>query len=155
MRVVITGGSGLIGSSLAKELGGAGHDAIVLSRDLSRVGALPPGVRAVEWDGRSGQGWAKLLDADTAIVHLAGESIASGRWTAEKKRRIRDSRVQSGKAVLEAVRLAASSSGGAPAALLQSSAVGYYGSCGDEVVTEDHPAGKEFLAEICRENLAA
>ncbi|HYG64342.1 MAG TPA: TIGR01777 family oxidoreductase [Thermoanaerobaculia bacterium] len=151
MRVVITGGSGLIGSALARELGGAGHDAVVLSRNLSRVGALPPGVRAAEWDGRSGQGWSKLLDAGTAIVHLAGESIASGRWTAEKKRRIRDSRVQSGKAVLEAVRQAASSSAGAPAVLLQGSAVGYYGPCGDEVVTEDHPSGNDFLADVCRE----
>jgi uncharacterized protein (TIGR01777 family) len=150
MRVVITGGSGLIGSALARDLGGAGYDTVVLSRDLRRVGTLPPGVRAAEWDGRSGQGWSKLLDAGTAIVHLAGESIASGRWTAEKKRRIRDSRVQSGKAVLEAVRLAAAS-GGAPAVLLQSSAVGYYGPCGDEVVTEDHPPGKDFLADISRE----
>ena len=147
MRVVITGGTGLIGSALAAEMGGAGHDVVVLTRDLNRVGPLPPGVRAAEWDGKSGQGWSKLLDAETAIVHLAGESIASGRWTAEKKRRIRDSRVESGLAVLAAIREAKEK----PRVLLQGSAVGYYGPCGDEVVTEDHPPGKDFLGDVCRE----
>src|SRR4028119_218913 len=104
MRVVITGGSGLIGRALARDLGGAGHDIVVLTRDPGRAGNLPPGVRAMRWDGRSSAGWGSLLEADTAIVHLAGESISEGRWTAEKKRRIRDSRVGSGAAVLAAIR---------------------------------------------------
>jgi uncharacterized protein (TIGR01777 family) len=146
MRVVITGGTGLIGSALARELGGAGHDTVVLSRDLRRVGTLPPGVRAAEWDGKTAAAFP-ALDGDTAIVHLAGESIASGRWTAERKRRIRDSRVGTGRAVLEAVRQTSHR----PRALLQSSAVGYYGPCGDEVVTEDHPPGGDFLAGICKD----
>lgn len=151
MRVVITGGTGLIGRDLARELGGAGHDVVILTRDPGRAGRLPPGVRAAGWDGRSAAGWAPLLDAgdgvETAAVHLAGESIAEGRWTGEKKRRIRASRVDSGQAVLEAVRQAAVK----PRVLLQGSAVGYYGPCGDELVTEDHPPGDDFLGRLCLE----
>jgi uncharacterized protein (TIGR01777 family) len=147
MRILITGGSGLIGSALARELGSAGHEVVVLTRDPSRVAPLPPGTRAVQWDGKTAGDWAKLLDESTAIVHLAGDGIAAGRWTEEKKRRIRQSRVESGKAVLEAVRQAKSR----PRALLQGSAVGYYGACGDEVVTESHPPGDDFLARVCVE----
>jgi len=147
MRIVITGGSGLIGSAVAREMGSAGNEVVVLTRDPSRMGPLPPGTRAVQWDGKTPGDWAKLLDETTAIVHLAGDSIAAGRWTEEKKRRIRDSRLASGRAVLEAVRQAKFR----PRALLQGSAVGYYGACGDEEVTESHPPGDDFLARICVE----
>jgi uncharacterized protein (TIGR01777 family) len=147
MRVVITGGSGLIGSAAAKDLGSAGHEVVVLTRDPSRVKLLPPGTRAVQWDGKTSQGWGTLLDADTAVLHLAGDPIAEGRWTEEKKRRIRQSRVESGRAVLEAIRQAKSR----PRALLQGSAVGYYGACGGEVVTESHAPGDDFLARVCVE----
>jgi uncharacterized protein (TIGR01777 family) len=151
MRVVITGGSGLIGSGVARDLGEAGHEVVILTRNPAKAGPLPANTRAVQWDGRTAEGWGSLLDGDTGIVHLAGESIAEGRWTAEKKRRIRDSRVESGRAVLEAIRRAAEK----PRVLLQGSAVGYYGPCGDEVVTEHHPAGDDFLARICLEWEAA
>jgi hypothetical protein len=147
MRIIITGGSGLIGRALARELGSEGHDVVVLTRDPGRAGKLPPGVRAAQWDGRTAQGWSSLLEADTAIVHLAGESVAEGRWTAEKKRRIRDSRVVSGAAVMDAIREAPVR----PRVLIQSSAVGYYGPRGDEVIPEDTPPGRDFLAEVCQE----
>lgn len=147
MRVVITGGSGLIGRALSRDLGGAGHDIVVLTRNPDRAGRLPPGVRAVRWDGRTAQGWSALLDADSAIVHLAGESIAEGRWTAEKKRRIRDSRVVSGQAVMDAIREAPVK----PKVLIQSSAVGYYGPQGDEVIPEETPPGNDFLADVSKE----
>lgn len=147
MRVVITGGTGVIGRALARDLGGAGHDVVVLTRNPGRAGELPPGTRAAGWDGKSAAGWAELLDGDTAVVHLAGESIAEGRWTEEKKRRIRDSRVRSSQAVLEAIRQASPK----PRVLLQGSAVGYYGDCGDERVTEEHPPGSGFLPEVCVE----
>jgi uncharacterized protein len=145
MRVVITGGSGLIGSAVAREMGGAGHEIVILSRDPSKVKTLPPNTRAVRWDGTTGNDWSSLLDGDTAIVHLAGESIAAGRWTESRKRRIRDSRVESGRAVLAAIRQAKDK----PKALLQGSAVGFYGPCGDEVVTEGHAPGSDFLAGVC------
>ena len=148
MRIVITGGSGLIGSALAREMGAEGHDVVVLSRRPEKVAPLPPGVRAAGWDGESAAGWQGLLAAGpaegVALVHLAGESVASGRWTAEKKRRLRASRLLSGQAVVEAIRRA----GAPPRVLLQASAVGYYGACGDEEVGEDHPPGGDFLAEL-------
>ncbi len=147
MRVVITGGSGLIGRALARDLGGSGHDVVLLTRDPDRVEGLPPGVRAARWDGRTAQGWVSLLDTESAIVHMAGESIAEGRWTAAKKRRIRDSRVISGQAVMDAIRQAPVK----PRVLIQGSAVGYYGGRGDETVPEDTPPGRDFLAEICQE----
>lgn len=144
MRVVITGGTGLIGSEVARELGSAGHEIVVLTRNPTAA-ELPSNTRAVQWDGKTATGWSNLIDGDTAIVHLAGESIAAGRWSEGKKRRIRESRVESGKAVLAAIRQAS----GKPRVLLQGSAVGYYGPCGDEVVTESHPPGGDFLASVC------
>jgi uncharacterized protein len=149
MRIIITGGSGLIGRALARSLlgGGAGHDVVLLTRDPNKVGTLPSGVRAARWDGRTAQGWVSLLDTDSAIVHLAGESVAEGRWTAQKKRRIRDSRVVSGAAVMDALREATVK----PRVLVQSSAVGYYGGRGDEIIPEDTPPGRDFLAEVCQE----
>jgi hypothetical protein len=144
MRVVITGGTGLIGSALARHLGAAGYDAVVLTRNLGKVGPLPPGVRAEQWDGTTGKSWSHLLDGETTIVHLAGEGIADGRWSEDRKRRIRDSRIVSGKAVLEAIRSASVK----PRALLQSSAVGYYGPRGDDEIVEGQPPGKGFLADV-------
>jgi uncharacterized protein (TIGR01777 family) len=147
MRIVITGGSGLIGRAVARDLGEAGYEVVLLTRDTSKVGPLPPNTRAVQWDGRTAEGWGKLLDADTGILHLAGDPIAEGRWTEEKKKRIRDSRVVTGRAVLDAIRQAKSP----PKLLLQGSAVGYYGDPGDEVLTESHPPGDDFLARVCVE----
>lgn len=148
MRVVITGGTGLIGGAVARDLAGQGTEVVVLTRDPSRVEGLPAGVRAATWDGKTGAGWSQLLGPDTAILHLAGESIAEGRWNADKKARIRDSRIRSGEAVLAAVREAAGR-GAAPRALLQSSAVGYYGDARDELVAESHPPGAGFLPDVC------
>jgi uncharacterized protein (TIGR01777 family) len=147
MRVLITGGSGLIGRAVAAPLAAAGHEVIVLSRDPARVGGLPAGARAAGWDGLTPAGWGDLLDRDTAVLNLAGEGIATGRWNAERKRRIRASRLDAGRAVLEAVRRAAAA-GRAPAVVLQASGIGYYGECGDQEVGEDRPAGGDFLAEV-------
>lgn len=144
MRVLITGGTGLIGGHLARDLAAGGYEVVVLSRDPSP--SLPPGVRAVAWDGRTAAGWGHLVGG-AAIVHLAGENIGAGRWTAARKQRIYDSRVRSGEAVLAAVEQAAEK----PRVLLQASAVGYYGDAGDRELTEDSPLGSGFLAEVCRD----
>ena len=150
MRVIITGGSGLIGTALSAELAGAGHEVIILSRNPDKASrGLRSGIRAERWDGRTADGWGPLADGAGVIVNLAGESIAgdnpvSGRWTAERKRAIRDSRVNAGQAVVAAVRAAKQKP-----AVVQASAVGYYGPHGDEVVTEDTPAGSDFLSKVC------
>jgi uncharacterized protein len=146
-RVVITGGSGLIGRAVAAPLAAEGNDVVVLSRDPARVRGLPAGVRAVQWDGCSAAGWETLLEGRSAVINLAGEAIAAGRWTEERKRRIHASRVDAGRAVVDAVRLAAEE-GRAPAVVLQASGIGYYGDTGDQEIGEDHPPGGDFLAEV-------
>jgi uncharacterized protein len=146
MRVVITGGSGLIGRAVAAPLAAAGNDVVVLSRDPDKVRGLPAGVRTARWDSRSAAGWEALLEAGSAVINLAGEAIAAGRWTEERKRRIRASRVDAGRAVVDAVRLAAEE-GRAPAVVVQASGIGYYGDAGDQEIGEDRPPGGDFLAE--------
>jgi uncharacterized protein (TIGR01777 family) len=143
MRIIITGGSGLIGRALSASLAADGHQVILLSRTPERATGLPVGVRAAGWDGHTAAGWGSLADGAEAIVNLAGESIAAGRWTPERKRRIRDSRLNAGRAVLEAVQAAADR----PQVVVQASAVGYYGPCGDEEITEQTPPGDDFLAQ--------
>jgi uncharacterized protein len=102
-------------------------------------------VRAERWDGRSAAGWGQWADGAGAIVNLAGAGIADSRWSDERKREIVASRVDAGKAVVEAVQAAAVK----PAVVIQSSAVGYYGSRGSEVLTEQSQPGDDFLADVC------
>ena len=151
MRIIITGGAGFIGTALAASLAADNHEVIVLTRNPDKAGGkLPPGVRAVGWDGRTAAGWAELADGAGAIINLAGESLAganpvAGRWTAARKTAMHDSRVTSGQAVVAAVRAAKQK----PGLLVQSSAVGYYGPLADELADETTPAGHDFLAGIC------
>lgn len=145
MRVLITGGSGLIGRALAPKLVEAGHSVVLLSRNPDRLEDLGEGVTAEGWDGRTTLGWGPLVDGDAAIINLAGENLADGRWTEDRKRRILESRVDSTRAVSEAVLKARSK----PAVLLQGSAVGYYGPHEGEAVPETAPPGDDFLAQVC------
>ncbi len=145
MRIIILGGTGFIGRALARLLAGQGHAVIVPSRRPDKAAAaLGPGITAVGFDGVTGIGFARHIDAATAIVNLAGENIADGRWTPDKKRRILESRLDAGAAVMDAMRQAAVP----PAVLVQASAVGYYGPRGPEGVGEDAPAGAGFLAQV-------
>jgi uncharacterized protein len=146
MRAIITGGTGLIGNALAKELSEHGYEVVVLSRSpqITR-GSLSPNVRCVGWDGKTASGWGELASGATAIVNLAGANISGGRWTTDKKRQILQSRLDAGRAVSSAVENASIK----PEIVIQSSAVGYYGPHGDELVAEDTPAGKDYLADVC------
>lgn len=151
MKVAITGGTGLIGQALARGLVAKGHEAVVTSRRPGAVEGLGAGVSAREWDTASADQLIPLLDEVDAVVHLAGENIGSGRWTEERKRRIRDSRVRS----TEALASAFERSVARPAVLVQGSAVGYYGPRGDEPIPESTPAGTDFLARVCHDWEAA
>lgn len=144
-RVIVTGGTGLIGRPLVAELAAAGHEVVVLSRSPERVRGLPAGARAAGWDAETADGWGGLADGALAIVHLAGEPLGEWPWTAERKRRILASRVDSTRAVAAAVRAARQP----PRALLQSSGINFYGDTGGRVVDETAPAGKGFLADVC------
>ncbi len=151
-RVLITGGSGLIGGALTAELAGAGYDVVILSRSPERVdrdGGLPAGARAVGWDGETAGGWASEADGARAIVNLAGENLAAGRWTEARKRRILGSRLAATRAVVAAIERARTP----PEVLLQGSGVDFYAAGGDEPVDESSaPAGPSggFLARVTR-----
>jgi len=142
MRVIITGGTGLIGRSLTSSLLDGGHDVIVLSRNPDRASDLLAGARAERWDGRTLQGWGEVVDGSDAIVNLAGENIGGGLWTTERKRRLRESRLDAGRAVVQAIQAVSNK----PRILVQASGIGYYGFRGDEKVTEEDAAGDDFLA---------
>lgn len=147
MRVLITGGSGLIGRALATDLARDGNEIIILGRRPERVIGLPGNVRAEKWDGRTAEGWHSLANGAGAIINLAGEDISSKRWSDERKLAIRQSRLHSSQAVVQAVKAAANK----PAAIIQASGIGYYGPCGDEKITEETPPGHDFLAQLATE----
>ena len=145
MRVVIIGGSGFIGRALTRSLVGDGHSVVVVSR--TGAGRAPAGrVSFASFDGKSGQGWAEHCDGAAAVVNLAGENIASGSWSATRKQRILKSRVDAGRAVMDALERVSHR----PAVLVQGSAIGYYGDRGDAPTDEDTPPGTGFLAEVAQ-----
>jgi len=149
MRVIITGGSGLIGTALTQRLLADEHEVVILSRSPEKY-SFPAGVQGVTWDGKTAGSWHTHINADTAIVHLAGASIAGdsfipNRWTAERKKAIRQSRLDSGQAMVAGIEAADHK----PKMVIQASAVGYYGPSGSEVLTESAPPGNDFLANVC------
>src|SRR5260221_2869678 len=150
MRVIIAGGTGLIGKPLAESLARQGHEVIVLSRDpvlAARIFADHgrANVRSVGWDGRTAQGWGELIAGESAIVNLAGASPAHWRWTTAYRVRIRESRLCAGEALMQAIERH-----GSPDVLVQASASGYYGDRGQEGPTKAHPPGQGFRADVCR-----
>ena len=146
MRIIITGGTGLIGTALSKALVADGHDVTALSRNPAKAKGTPAGITLTQWDGTSAAGWGKLAEGADAIVNLAGEGIADKRWNNDRKQAIRQSRVNAGKAVMEAIVAATVK----PKVLIQSSAVGYYGTqTGDAFVDESHSPGNDYLSKVC------
>lgn len=146
MRVVITGATGFIGQALCRELHGD-YELVALSRDSRKAsGIVGDYARVAEWDGRSTGGWAHEIEGAQAVVNLAGEGIASGRWSRAKKASILQSRTHAARAILDAIESAKDK----PKVFIQASAVGFYGARGDEVLDEGSSAGTGFLAEICR-----
>jgi len=143
MRVFVTGATGLIGRALADELLAAGHEVVGLSRSASP--GLAAGVVALQGDPAVPGPWVEELRRCDACVNLAGEPVAEGRWNAAKKARIRESRVAATRTVAAAIAEAG------PRVLVNGSAVGFYGSRGDEELDEISAAGQGFLAEVCRE----
>lgn len=149
MKVIITGGTGLIGSALARNLATDGHEIVVLTRDPSqKVPQLPTSARLVRWDTETGEGWSEEAEGADAIVNLAGETIGpqAGLWTTERKRRILQSRTNAAAAVVDAIRRTDQK----PRMLLQMSGIDYYGTHADEQITEKAPAGSGFLADVTR-----
>lgn len=152
-RVTLTGATGLIGRRLVAALRERGDEVTVLSRSAARARETL-GVEAVAWQPLEEPAPAAALAGRDAVVHLLGENVAQ-RWTARAKRAIRESRELGTRNLVAGIAAAEP----VPRALVSSSAVGYYGPHGDERVTEDEPAGTDFLAQVCvaweREAVAA
>jgi uncharacterized protein (TIGR01777 family) len=139
VRVAITGSSGLIGTALGRDLRADGHQVVPVVRGA-------PGAGEIGWDPVAGRLDPADLSGLDAVVNLAGEGIGDKRWTAEQKRRIRDSRIHGTTLLSEAIAAAADP----PAVLLSGSGIGYYGrDRGDELCTEASGPGDDFLAQLC------
>ena len=139
MNILITGGTGFIGAALSRELVSSAHNVIITTRRQT--------------DSKEKLTWKPpaLIPPDTisnidAVINLAGESIASGRWTKTRKERIMSSRINTTRALVQSMQ----NVNPGPKVLISASAIGYYGPRGDEHVTEDTPPGTDFLAEVCK-----
>jgi uncharacterized protein len=149
MRVFITGGTGLIGQRLVNRLLARGDQPVILTRQADVVRRRPEMRPAsfLQGDPTVAGAWDAAVDGCDAVVNLAGHNIFDGRWTPVIKRQIRDSRVYSTEHVVAAIAQAKNP----PKALIQASAIGYYGPHGDEELTEESPPGSDFMAVVCRE----
>lgn len=134
MKIAVTGASGLVGSALVPLLTNAGHQVVCLRRPA-------------DWDPEQRTIDVSVFDGVGAVIHLAGESIASGRWTAARKSRIRESRVKGTRLIADTI----AGMDRRPDVLVSASAIGYYGDRGSEVLHEESSAGSGFLAEVCKQ----
>jgi uncharacterized protein (TIGR01777 family) len=141
MHVLVSGASGLIGSALVPTLIAGGHTVTRLVRSTPR-----PGQADIPWNPAARSIGTPALEGLDAVVHLAGDNIASGRWTAAKKTSIRNSRVQGTTVLCEALAQLVTP----PTVLLSASAIGYYGVRGETILREESPPGTGFLAEVCQ-----
>jgi uncharacterized protein (TIGR01777 family) len=141
MRILISGSHGLVGTALINALEPEGHEIFRLVR------YAPHSQAEIEWSPERYSIALARLEGFDAVIHLAGESIAEGRWTEEKKKRIRESRVKGTRLLGDAL----SNLSNRPRSLICASAIGYYGNRGDELLTETSPPGDDFLAQVCIE----
>jgi uncharacterized protein (TIGR01777 family) len=146
MNVLVTGGTGFIGSALVERLAKENHRVLLLSRRPQALRTASQGiVQAVLWDGKTIGSWARRLEGVDAVVNLAGESIGGKRWTRRRKVLLVDSRIEPTRAIVAAI----GSVEKKPAVLVNASAVGYYGDVENGDVAETHPPGIDFLARLC------
>lgn len=141
MKVLVTGASGLIGTALQKSFKEKGYDLLLASRKQMDDD------RYIQWNVDEGFSEPEKLEGVDAVVHLAGESVSGLRWSDEKKKAIRDSRVQGTRSVVEAI----SKLVGKPKVLVAASAIGFYGDRGDDEMSETSSAGDTFLAEVSKD----
>src|SRR6266852_1311621 len=140
MKIVITGASGLVGSALVPKLKAEGAE-------VTRLVRSAPASGEIEWHPDRGSIDAPALEGFDAVINLAGDGIANGRWTEEKKRRILDSRVDGTRLLSETM----ANLSRKPATFVNASAIGFYGSRGDELVDEESGPGEGLLAGVCRQ----
>jgi uncharacterized protein (TIGR01777 family) len=142
MKILLTGASGLIGTALLPALTNKGHECLQLVRNSSQASPSK-----IFWNPEAGTIDAAALEGLDAVIHLAGENVAEGKWTVEKKARIRDSRVQGTTLISETLAGLLSK----PKVLIAASAIGFYGNRGAEMLNEKSASGNDFLSNVCRE----
>lgn len=142
MKILVTGSSGLVGSMLVPDLKAKGHEVIRLVRSTPKDSATE-----IYWNPVKGTLNADELEGLDGVVHLAGDNLAEGRWTDEKKQSIRESRIKGTTLLSETLAKLEQK----PEVLVSASAIGFYGSRGDEILNERSASGEDFLAEVCRE----
>ncbi len=148
MKIILAGATGLIGSSLVRDLIKDGHELVLLTRDAVRARQRFGDAAVCElWDGERTGEWSSHLDGSDAVINLAGTPIAGRRWNARHKEAIRESRILATRALVESMRKAAKP----PPLLINASAVGYYGNVPDGTVDESWPASPDFLGRVCLE----
>jgi uncharacterized protein (TIGR01777 family) len=144
-KAFIAGGTGFVGVNLANGLCRSGHAVTVMGRSSGRPPALDPAVSVIAADGRKPGSWQAEVRGSSVVINLAGASIF-GRWTEKHKNLLRESRILTTRHIVDALP-------GDPegVTLFSTSAVGYYGFHGDEVLSEDSGPGDDFLARLCRD----
>lgn len=140
MKIIVAGGSGFIGEPLVKHLLSRGDDVFVLTRNPEKLAAG----RALQWDGKAQGPWSEDVATADVVVNLAGENLSEGRWTQERKRKLIESRLDSTRALVEAMR----TERGRKRTFISASAVGAYGDRGDEEIDESSRRGHGFLADL-------
>lgn len=144
-HIVIAGGTGFIGRPLAAHLAQAGHQVTILSRAPgAAVRHLTLPIVTLVWDGRNLGPWTKALEGADAVINLAGEPIADGRWTRARKQLLWDSRVGATASLVQAL----SRTAARPQVLLNASGIGFYGASADIALTENAPVGSGYLADL-------
>jgi uncharacterized protein len=151
MRILVTGGTGLVGRRIVARLRDRGNDVIVLSRSAEAQARLPAGTHIVTGDPTIAGPWLDELSTYDGVIHLAGEPIVGARWSAEFKQKVRNSRANSTRLIAETLAKSPTKAGGSPRVLVNASAIGYYGTYEDnptEFVETDIP-GHGFMPDVC------
>ena len=145
MKVLVAGGTGFIGTPLCRSLAQQGHELLVLTRAPERQRSPSAAIRFLSWESDA---WRRALGGTAAVVNLAGEPLIGRRWSPSQKAKLRESRVQATRRIVEAI---ASATPARPAVLVNASAIGYYGPHEDEELHETDAPGRGFLAELCEQ----
>lgn len=145
--IIVTGATGLIGKKIVTGLHKRNRDVIVFSRSPEKARTLLPyATEHVQWDAREEGAWMKYIDGAEGIINLAGTNVGEGRWTAQRKKEILDSRVIGTRGLVNGIQAAKNP----PSVLVNASAVGYYGNTGDTIANENSPAASNFLAQVTK-----